>query len=94
LGCEYLLNNFPLAIENIALNINMDMIAHNDSLQLYAPGLYHYPSLKQPLAGLKSTKINLLFGHDDPNKKGVEDWTFRLIIEYYTKKRFLISILG
>ncbi|WP_104808088.1 M28 family peptidase [Polaribacter filamentus] len=76
LGCEYLLNNFPVAIEDIALNINMDMIAHNDSLQLYASDLYHYPSLKQPLAGLKSTKINLLFGHDEPNKKGVEDWTF------------------
>lgn len=76
LGCEYLLNNFPIAIEDIALNINMDMIAHNDSLQLYASGLYHYPNLKQPLAGLKSTKINLLFGHDKPNNKDVEDWTF------------------
>tara|TARA_R110001592_G_scaffold35475_3_gene120653 strand:- start:1350 stop:2336 length:987 start_codon:yes stop_codon:yes gene_type:complete len=76
LGCEYLLNNFPIAIEDIALNINMDMIAHNDSLQLYASGLYHYPNLKQPLTDLKSTKINLLFGHDEPNNKDVEDWTF------------------
>ena len=76
LGCDYLLDNFPLAIENIVLNVNMDMIANNDSLQLYASGLYHYPNLKQPLNDLKATKINLLFGHDDPNNKELDDWTF------------------
>lgn len=76
LGCDYLLNHFPTSMENIALNINMDMIAHNDSLQLYASGLYHYPNLKQPLENLNFTKINLLFGHDNPNDKNVDDWTF------------------
>jgi aminopeptidase-like protein len=77
LGCDYLLNNFPAAIENIVLNINMDMIAHNDSLELFASGLYHYPNLKQPLDDLKATNINLLYGHDDPNEEGVDDWTFQ-----------------
>ena len=75
LGCDYLLNNFPIELENIVLNINMDMIAHNDSSELYASGLYHYPNLKQPLDNIKSTKINLLYGHDDPNEEGVQDWT-------------------
>ena len=76
LGCDYLLENSPTDVENIVLNINMDMIAHNDSLQLYASGLYHYPDLKQPLEGIKSSKITLLYGHDDPNNKDVQDWTF------------------
>lgn len=76
LGCDYLLNNFPIPIENIVLNVNMDMIAHNDSLELYASGLYHYPNLKQPLENLKSTEINLLYGHDDPDEKDLDDWTF------------------
>lgn len=76
LGCDYLLHNFPIALENIVLNVNMDMIAHNDSLELYAAGLYHYPNLKQPLDDLKSSKINLLYGHDNPNDKNEEDWTF------------------
>jgi hypothetical protein len=76
LGCDYLLDNFPISVENIVLNINMDMISHNDSSQLYASGLYHYPHLKQPLENLKSSKINLLFGHDNSNAKNEDDWTF------------------
>ena len=94
LGCEYLLNNFPIAIKNITLNINMDMIARNDSLQLYASGLYHYPNLKQPLTVLKSTKINLLFGHDDPNNKNVEDWTFSSDHRIFHKKKIPYIYFG
>lgn len=75
LGCEFLLNNFPTAVENIVLNVNMDMIAHNDSLELFASGLYHYPKLKQPLTTLQASDITLLYGHDDPNNKAEEDWT-------------------
>ena len=76
LGSDHFLDNFPIALENIALNINMDMIAHNNSLQLYASGLYHYPNLKTPLDSLKSTQIDLLYGHDNPNEKELEDWTY------------------
>lgn len=74
LGADYLLKNYP-SKENIVLNINMDMIAHNDSLQLYASGLYHYPQLKTPLLDINSP-INLLFGHDNPDDKTRDDWTF------------------
>lgn len=75
LGCKYLLNNFPINTENIVLNINMDMISHNDSLEIYASGLYHNPTLKTPLEKLNS-KITILYGHDDPNNKDEEDWTY------------------
>jgi Zn-dependent M28 family amino/carboxypeptidase len=94
LGCDYLLNNFPIAIKNIALNINMDMIAHNDSLELYASGLYHYPNLKQPLDDLKSTKINLLYGHDNPNDKNVEDWTFESDHREFHKRQIPFIYFG
>ena len=73
-GCKYLVDNFPGGIENVILNVNMDMIAHNDSLQLYASGLYHYPQLREPLDSIKSP-ITLLYGHDDPNDKELDDWT-------------------
>ena len=74
-GAEYFASNHPNVKENVVLNINMDMIAHNDANELYAVGLYHYPQLKPQLEKLDSS-INLLFGHDDPNNKEVQDWTY------------------
>lgn len=53
----------------------MDMIAHNDSLRLFASGTFHYPQLRPHLLNFNSP-INLLFGHDDPNNKKEDDWTF------------------
>ncbi len=73
-GSSYLVNNFPLGKQNIVLNINMDMIAHNDKNELYACGLYHYPQLKEPLTKVISS-INLLSGHDDPKDKTKDNWT-------------------
>ncbi|MFY0631457.1 MAG: M20/M25/M40 family metallo-hydrolase [Flavobacteriaceae bacterium] len=74
-GAEYFAANFKDAKEKIALNVNMDMIAHNDSLRMYASGLYHYPQLKPQLENIESP-ITLLFGHDDPKDKKLQDWTF------------------
>lgn len=94
LGCDYLLENSPIDVENIVLNVNMDMIAHNDSFQLYASGLYHYPNLKQPLDDLKSTKIDLIYGHDDPNSKDLQDWTFSSDHRIFHKKQIPYIYFG
>ncbi|MCE2613170.1 M28 family peptidase [Flavobacteriaceae bacterium D16] len=94
LGCNYLLNNSPVALENIVLNVNMDMLGHNDSSELYASGLYHYPNLKQPLEDLKSTKINLLYGHDNPNDPDVEDWTFASDHREFHKRKIPFIYFG
>lgn len=74
-GAEYFAANHPNVKENIVLNINMDMISHNDQNEIYAVGLYHYPQLKPQLENLDSP-ITMLFGHDDPNNKEQQDWTF------------------
>lgn len=74
-GSAYFVANHPNAKENIALNINMDMISHNDQNEIYAVGLYHYPQLKSQLENLDSP-VTVLFGHDDPNNKEQQDWTF------------------
>ncbi|GGW49641.1 M20/M25/M40 family metallo-hydrolase [Arenibacter certesii] len=94
LGADNLLNNFPTAIENIALNINMDMIGRNDAFQLYAAGLYHYPHLRQPLDNIKSTKIELLYGHDDPNDEAKADWTFSSDHRIFHKKQIPFIYFG
>lgn len=65
----------PVAKDRIVLNVNLDMIAHNDKQELYAVGTYHYPALKPTLEkAAKGAKIKLLFGHDRP-ELGRDDWT-------------------
>lgn len=73
-GCKYLAANFPGGIDNVVLNVNMDMIAHNDMNEIWACGTYHYPNLKEPISNLDS-ELSLLFGHDDPNDSIQDDWT-------------------
>jgi Zn-dependent M28 family amino/carboxypeptidase len=63
----------PVALEKIKLNINMDMISHNDKGELYAAGTFKYPELK-PYLYTTSNKLKLMLGHDDP-KMGQDDWT-------------------
>jgi Zn-dependent M28 family amino/carboxypeptidase len=65
----------PVKKESIVLNVNMDMVAHNDKNELYASGTYHYPALKPQLeTTAKSAKVKLLIGHDRPEQKS-DDWT-------------------
>lgn len=66
----------PVKRESIVLNLNMDMIAHNDINELYATGTYAYPSLKPALEQVaKTAKVKLLFGHEGPNVSRQDDWT-------------------
>jgi Zn-dependent M28 family amino/carboxypeptidase len=73
-GARYLVENFPMSLDEVVLNVNLDMIAHSDSLKLWATGLYHYPQLEPPLKSIESP-IKLHFGHDDPNDPVLDDWT-------------------
>lgn len=74
-GSRHFVANLPVKKESIALNINMDMIAHNDKNELYAVGTYHYPQLKPALETVRKTaSVKLLFGHDNPDL-GRDDWT-------------------
>ena len=76
LGAEYFLKNYTEK-ENIALNINMDMIAHSDyDPEIFACGTFYNPDLKSHLKDIYSEKVILLFGHDDESNKEQSDWTF------------------
>ena len=72
-GAKAFVANPPVALEKIKLNINMDMISHNDKGELYAVGTFKYPQLKKYLI-TTNPNIKLLLGHDDP-KLGHDDWT-------------------
>lgn len=72
-GAKAFVANPPVSLDKIKLNINMDMIAHNDKGELYVAGTFPYPHLK-PYIMNSNSKIKVLTGHDDP-KQGHDDWT-------------------
>lgn len=76
-GAKYFVEHLPVAKSAILLNVNMDMIAHNDVNELYASGTRHYPYLKtylEPFARSKDARVKLILGHDQPNPPE-DDWT-------------------
>jgi Zn-dependent M28 family amino/carboxypeptidase len=77
LGAEYWVNNAPVALENIDLILNMDMISKNDKNEIYASGTAHHPELRMPVkvAAQAFKDISVKFGHDRVNSRD-EDWTF------------------
>lgn len=66
----------PVDLASIAVNVNLDMIGRDPDDKLYAVGTHWYPFLKPYLDRVAaSAPVKLLFGHDDPQQRGVEDWT-------------------
>src|SRR5205085_4437599 len=60
---------------DVALDVNLDMVSHSDSGELYASGTYHTPTLAPALKLLASrAPVHLLLGHDRP-EQGHDDWT-------------------
>jgi len=72
-GSEYFVNHLPVDIKRIKLNLNLDMISHNDKGELYASGTYKNPQLRNYIA-TTIPDLKILFGHDNP-KLGIDDWT-------------------
>ena len=63
----------PVNLSAIKLNINLDMISHNDKSQLFVAGTYKHPELRQYIIHTVPG-LRILFGHDNPKQK-VDDWT-------------------
>ncbi|MDP5094096.1 MAG: M28 family peptidase, partial [Polaribacter sp.] len=93
-GTEVFLKNYANK-NNIALNINMDMIAHSDYYpEIYISGTYHHPYLKKALSKLKSDKVTILFGHDDPEKIEQSDWTLSSDHKVFYKEKIPFLYFG
>lgn len=73
-GSRAFVENPPLPLEHIILNVNMDMISRNDNHELYAAGGFHYPHLL-PLLEVENDRVSLRTGHDDPALGRRHDWT-------------------
>lgn len=74
-GARYFVENPVVALEQIVMNINMDMISHNFENELYAVGTYHYPFLKPHVErATQNAPVQVLFGYD--SDAWDQDWTF------------------
>lgn len=74
-GAKAFLQQPPVAVTRIKLNINMDMVSRNEKGELYVCGTNHYPALKQYVTkAADSSAIKVLMGHDKP-EEGSNDWT-------------------
>ncbi|MBK5270103.1 MAG: M28 family peptidase [Bacteroidia bacterium] len=81
---------------NIMFNLNIDMIARNDSNEIFACGISQYPSFKDVIAQTQK-KINakLLMGHDDTLIDKGRDFWVKLSDHYsFYKKGIPFIYLG
>jgi Zn-dependent M28 family amino/carboxypeptidase len=75
LGSKYFVAHSPVPLNSILLNMNMDMVSRNDSNEIYASGIRHYPYLKKYVDSVQAfTSVHILYGHDG-EKPGSHDWT-------------------
>jgi Zn-dependent M28 family amino/carboxypeptidase len=75
-GGKKLVAEPPVKKESLVMNVNMDMVAHNDVNELYATGPFHYPFLKPYLETVaKTAPVKLMFGHEGPTVSPSDDWT-------------------
>jgi len=74
-GSKYFVNNPPIPIQDIKLNINFDMISRNDKNEIYVVGTFPYPQFKPIIKKIASTSdLTVLYGHDDPKDKTKDYW--------------------
>ena len=74
-GSRTFITNPPIPLDKIKMNINLDMIAHNNKNEIYAVGGHHYKEVIPIIRTANETAIvNVMAGHDTPGS-GSDDWT-------------------
>ena len=72
-GSGYFVNHAPFDLKKVLLNVNLDMISHNEKNELYAAGTFTNPQLKKYLTHTQPN-VKIMLGHDNP-EFNVDDWT-------------------
>jgi len=77
-GARAFLATLPFAKAQLALNLNLDMVSHNDVNQIYVAGTSYSPQLAPLVAQAAArSSVDVKFGHDRPQLRtdAAEDWT-------------------
>lgn len=73
-GSRAFVAHLPCRREQVALNVNLDMLGHDTRNELFVVGTLATPSLRRPMEQLAlRAKVKLLLGHD--SGRGTDDWT-------------------
>ncbi len=74
-GARALVDDPPVPLERIALNVNLDMVARTGGV-LWAAGTHHTPALRPVLEEVAArAPLTLRLGHDRPDAPEGDDWT-------------------
>ena len=77
-GARAFVGALPFPKAQLALNLNLDMVSHNDSNEIFAAGTSYTPALK-PLVAQAAARnaVTVKLGHDRSQlvAGSVEDWT-------------------
>lgn len=66
----------PVPLDNIAFNLNLDMLAMSDERILWAVGTYHYPALTPIVEEVAArASVSMPMGYDEPTDVPGGDWT-------------------
>ena len=69
-GARYFVQSSVVDSSRLKLNVNMDMVARGDKMELYAVGTYFYPQLKVYIDKAAEGKgIKMIYGADKPKDK-------------------------
>lgn len=75
-GARAFVDNPPVPLDQIRLNVNLDMISRNEKGEIFVAGTHHYPYLKPYIEDVAaSAPLTVRFGHDEPGGKQGDDWT-------------------
>ena len=73
-GSQSFLKQAPVDLRALTLDINIDMIARDNTL--YVVGTHLQPFLKSTVERIiAKASAKTVIGHDDPAQKNIEDWT-------------------
>ena len=76
-GAQAFVENPPLPLQAMLLDVNFDMVSHNDVGEIYVSGTHANPQLRAVVDSVRAkSEATLLYGHDRPGfYRAQEDWT-------------------
>jgi len=76
LGARAFVADPPVRRDDMAIDLNFDMVSRNAAGELWVAGTYEYPFLKGFVEALaKRAPVSLRLGHDRPDGATGDDWT-------------------